>query len=310
MSNKIRAVYEALDSRKTKQALKLLGPLLEKKPDSAQLRILKALALVSFTHSSMVSDPMKGAERTCVWLQVRSGRVEEGLKIGRELKSNRVGWSHEMACARYLHFLPAMLELLCEFVWVLLYSCFVLHGVKSTSASHVNDGFDEQEVEADETLLSNLAVVFREGSVPNESTEIYVLAWERQPAHEGLARYTCIHTHLHANDWWCLVSCVELCEAGFFFGWRLDVISMEHVFWSACTCVLCCGLLYVHMRGEPRVIHIYTLHTYEYTHYTRMKDMCPFKIAMAGMAYMKKHTLAHIIRHAQAYFVYACIQNE
>jgi hypothetical protein len=91
MSNKIRAVYEALDSRKTKQALKLLGPLLEKKPDSAQLRILKALALVSFTHSSMVSDPMKGAERTCVWLQVRSGRVEEGLKIGRELKSNRVG---------------------------------------------------------------------------------------------------------------------------------------------------------------------------------------------------------------------------
>ena len=77
----------------------------------------------------------------------------------------------------------------------------MLHGVKSTSASHVNDGFDEQEVEADETLLSNLAVVFREGSVPNESTEIYVLAWERQPAHEGLARYTCIHTHLHANDW-------------------------------------------------------------------------------------------------------------
>ena len=43
---KVRAVYEALDGRKHKQALKLLTPLLEKKPDSAQLRILKALALV------------------------------------------------------------------------------------------------------------------------------------------------------------------------------------------------------------------------------------------------------------------------
>lgn len=37
----VRAVYEALEMRKNKQALKLLVPLLEKKPTNAQLRILK-----------------------------------------------------------------------------------------------------------------------------------------------------------------------------------------------------------------------------------------------------------------------------
>ncbi len=90
MSNKIRAVYEALDSRKTKQALKLLGPLLEKKPDSAQLKILKALALVRRILSPHFKRNRIGCNYFLWWIQVRSGRVDEGLKIGRELKSNRV----------------------------------------------------------------------------------------------------------------------------------------------------------------------------------------------------------------------------
>lgn len=58
----VRAVYEALEMRKNKQALKLLVPLLEKKPGNSQLRILKALALI------------------------RLGRKEEALKLSRELK--------------------------------------------------------------------------------------------------------------------------------------------------------------------------------------------------------------------------------
>ena len=62
-SGKVRAVYEALETRKNKQALKLLAPLLEKKPTNAQLRILKALALI------------------------RLGRKDEALKLSRELKT-------------------------------------------------------------------------------------------------------------------------------------------------------------------------------------------------------------------------------
>ena len=104
---KVRAVYEALDARKHKLALKLLTPLLEKKPDNSQLRILKALSLV------------------------RLGNKDEALKIGRELKSLK-------------------------------------------------------EVENDEHLLNNLAIVFREGGAPTEATECFVSAWEKQPQNEDL----------------------------------------------------------------------------------------------------------------------------
>ena len=104
---KVRAVYEALDGRKHKLALKLLAPLLEKKPDNPQLRILKALALV------------------------RSGNKDEAVKIARELKSMK-------------------------------------------------------EVENDEHLLNNLAIVFREGGAPSEATECFVSAWEKQPQNEDL----------------------------------------------------------------------------------------------------------------------------
>jgi predicted Zn-dependent protease len=104
---KVRAVYEALDGRKHKLALKLLTPLLEKKPDNPQLRILKALALL------------------------RLGNKEEAIKIAREMKSLK-------------------------------------------------------EVENDEHLLNNLAIVFREGGSPAEATECFVGAWEKQPQNEDL----------------------------------------------------------------------------------------------------------------------------
>ncbi len=104
---KVRAVYEALDGRKHKLALKLLTPLLEKKPDNPQLRILKALALL------------------------RLGNRDEAIKIAREMKSLR-------------------------------------------------------EVENDEHLLNNLAIVFREGGYPAEATECFVGAWEKQPQNEDL----------------------------------------------------------------------------------------------------------------------------
>lgn len=108
VSTKVRAVYDALEMRKNKQALKLLAPLLDKKPTNAQLRILKALALV------------------------RSGRKEEALALSRELKS-------------------------------------------------------EKEVQRDETLLNNLAIVFREGGSAAEATECFEAALANDPGNEELA---------------------------------------------------------------------------------------------------------------------------
>ena len=108
VSTKVRAVYDALEMRKNKQALKLLAPLLDKKPTNAQLRILKALALV------------------------RSGRKEEALALSRELKG-------------------------------------------------------EKEVQRDETLLNNLAIVFREGGSAAEATACFEAALANDPGNEELA---------------------------------------------------------------------------------------------------------------------------
>jgi len=47
MAESLSLVSDVQEQRKHKQALKLIAPLLEKKPDNAQLRILKSLALVS-----------------------------------------------------------------------------------------------------------------------------------------------------------------------------------------------------------------------------------------------------------------------
>lgn len=108
VSSKVRAVYEALELRKNKQALKLLVPLLEKKPNNSQLRILKALALI------------------------RSGRTEEALELARALKNDK-------------------------------------------------------EVERDETLLNNLAIVFREGGAAAEASECFASAVRKEPNNEELA---------------------------------------------------------------------------------------------------------------------------
>jgi len=108
VSPKVRAVYEALETRKHKQALKLLVPLLEKKPTNAQLRVLKALALV------------------------RSGRNDEALQLARLLKSD-----------------PTVVQ--------------------------------------DETLLNNLAIVFREGGAASEATACFESALANDPNNEELA---------------------------------------------------------------------------------------------------------------------------
>ncbi|EKX49276.1 hypothetical protein GUITHDRAFT_104806 [Guillardia theta CCMP2712] len=101
----VRAVYEALEMRKNKQALKLLGPLLQKKAGNPQLLILKALALV------------------------RVGKKEEALQLAHELKAQR-------------------------------------------------------QVEGDETLLNNLAIVFREAGAASEATECFK---KQEPNNEELA---------------------------------------------------------------------------------------------------------------------------
>ena len=108
VSAKVRAVYDALELRKNKQALKLLATLLDKKPANAQLRILKALALN------------------------RSGQKDEALALARSLKADK-------------------------------------------------------EVERDETLLNNLAIVFREAGAASEASECFASALRNEPQNEELA---------------------------------------------------------------------------------------------------------------------------
>lgn len=45
-----------------------------------------------------------------------------------------------------------------------------------------------QQIELDEALLGNLAVVFREANLSSEATECFASAWDNNPTDEGIGR--------------------------------------------------------------------------------------------------------------------------